>query len=299
MMNHASGAGDRGGIVLGLLAYLAWGFLPLYFRTVHAVPPVELVGWRVMLTLPLCIAVVAWRRQAAELVGTLKDPRAMGALAASALLIGGNWLIYVAAINSGHVLATSMGYYINPLLNVLLGTIVLKERLSRLQWGAVAVAATGVALLLAGAIETLGIAVALALTFASYGLVRKVTPVGAVPGLAIETILLLLPAVGILGWFAQSPQGSSMGKDAAITVPLLASGAITAVPLLLFAAAARKVDLSTLGFLQFVAPTIAFILGVTVFHEALSPIRLASFALIWLAIGLFAWDILSRRGRAR
>jgi chloramphenicol-sensitive protein RarD len=288
---------DRSGLWLAVLAYVLWGFLPLYFRALHTVPPLELVGWRVVFTLPLCLLIIRWRGQVGEVRAAFANRRTLMQLCGSALLIGSNWLIYVLAIQHGHVLAASLGYYINPLINVVLGTALLGERLSRTQWVAVAIAASGTALLVAGALDMLGVAMALAVTFAGYGLVRKLTPVGAVPGLTVETTLLLLPGIAAVTWFAQSPEGSSLGKDATTTTLLVLAGGATAVPLLLFAVAARKLDLSVLGFVQFVSPTIAFVLGLTVFGEPLDTTRLACFMLIWLAIGIYSWDMFRRRAK--
>lgn len=289
----------RRGLASALGAYVIWGLLPLYFKALHNVPPLELVGWRVVFTLPVCLAIVWVRRQFPELRLAIVNRRVLGLMTLSALLIGSNWLIYVIAINSGHVLATSLGYYINPLINVLLGTVFLGERLSRVQWGAVLLAALGIALLLAGAVETLAVALGLAFTFAFYGYVRKQAPVGAVPGLTIETAVLLLPAIIIASLAAQSPSGSSPFAGGWTTPLMIASGIATAVPLLLFAVAARSLPLSTLGFVQFLSPTISFILGLTVFGETLDTTRLASFALIWLAIALYSWDMAKRARTAR
>lgn len=289
----------RRGLASALGAYVIWGLLPLYFKALHNVPPLELVGWRVVFTLPVCLAIVWVRRQFPELRLAIVSRRVLGLMTLSALLIGSNWLIYVIAINSGHVLATSLGYYINPLINVLLGTVFLGERLSRVQWGAVLLAALGIALLLAGAVETLAVALGLACTFAFYGYVRKQAPVGAVPGLTIETAVLLLPAIIIASLAAQSPSGSSLFAGGWTTPLMIASGIATAVPLLLFAVAARSLPLSTLGFVQFLSPTISFILGLTVFGETLDTTRLASFALIWLAIALYSWDMAKRARTAR
>ena len=285
---------------MAVLAYLIWGFLPLYFHALHGVPPLEIVGWRVVFTLPLCLAIIAARGQGPDLRAALATPAVLVRLCASALLVATNWLIYVYAINSGHVLAASLGYYINPLLNVLLGTAFLGERLNRVQWGAVALAGLGIALLVAGALDMLGVALSLAVSFALYGLVRKLTPVGAVPGLTVETMVLFLPALAVVGSFMASPAGSSIARGPACAGLLVGSGVLTGVPLLLFAVAARKLDLSTLGFVQFLSPTIAFVLGLTVFGEPLDMVRLACFVLIWLAIGLFSWDMLRRtRGLPR
>lgn len=281
------------GLPLALAAYTIWGFLPLYIALLRHVPAFELVAWRVIFTLPLCLAIAALRRQLGEIARAFADWRVLRLLVLSALLIGINWTIYVAAINGGHVLASSLGYYINPLVNVLLGTVFLGERLSRMQWAAVALAGAGVAVLALGATDTLGISLALAATFALYGLVRKLAPVGSLPGLTIESALLAPIALATVGWYAAGPGTSAFGGTTALL--LFGAGVLTAVPLLLFAIAARRMDLSTLGFVQFLSPTLVFILGLTVFGEPLRPVQLASFALIWSAIALFSWDLLRRR----
>lgn len=292
--HHRAGSG---GLLFALAAYVIWGFLPIYFKLLHHVPPLELVAWRILFTLPLCLLFIALRRQWPDLRAAVTNPRTLLRLGASALLIASNWLIYVAAIQQGHVLAASLGYYINPLLNVLLGTVLLGERLNRARWIAVAIATAGIALLLWGAVEMLGIALALAVSFALYGLVRKLTPVGAVPGLTVETAVLFLPAAAMAWHFAGQPGGSSLGSGPATAGLLIGSGVLTGVPLLLFAVAARRLDLSTLGFCQFIAPTIAFLLGVAMFHEPLDPVRLACFVLIWIAIALFSHDMWKNRAR--
>ena len=288
----------RSGLPLAIAAYLCWGFLPLYIAQLRHVPAFELVGWRVIFTLPLCLAIIALRRQGPDLKAALANSKVVRLLALGALLLAANWVIYVAAINAGHIYAASLGYYINPLLNVLLGTVFLGEKLSRLQWGAVALAAAGVTILLFGATDTLGISLALAVTFALYGLVRKLTPVGSVPGLTIESAVLLPLAAGVAIWFAAGPAPSSFGHDPRTSLLLVGAGVVTAIPLLLFAVAARRMDYSTLGFVQFIAPTIVFVLGLTVFGEQLRPAQLACFVLIWSAIALFSWDLLKRRGSA-
>ena len=285
----------KNGLPLALVAYTVWGFLPLYIALLRHVPACELVAWRVIFTLPLCLTIAGVRRQLGEILRAFGDWRLLRLLLASALLIAINWVVYIAAVNNGHIYAASLGYYINPLVNVVLGTVFLGERLNRLQWGAVAVAAIGVGVLLAGARDTLGISLALGLSFGLYGLVRKVAPVGSLPGLTIETVLLLPLAVGTAIWFAHGESVSSFGHEARTSLLLAGAGVLTAVPLLCFALAARRMDLSTLGFVQFLAPTIAFILGLTVFHEPLRPVQLASFVLIWASIALFSWDLLRRR----
>lgn len=287
----------RSGLLNALGAYLAWGFVPLYFHLLRAVPALELVGWRIVWTLPLCIAIVAFRGQGPDVRLALRTPATLLRLVLSALLIGANWVLYVWAVNSGHVLAASLGYYINPLLNVLLGTLFLGERLNRVQWTAVGIATAGISLLAWGAIDMLAVAIVLGASFALYGLVRKLTVVGAVPGLTIETTLLYLPALIVVAVFAREPGGSAMARDAATGALLAGVGVITAVPMLMFAVAARRLDLSTLGFIQFLSPTIGFVLGVVVYDEPLGGVRLPCFVLIWLAIGLFSADMLRQRAR--
>lgn len=293
-MNSASPVGPSG-LPAAIAAYLIWGFLPLYLVLVASVPPTEFVAWRVIWTLPLCLVIAALRHQLPEIAQALRQPRVLGYLAASAVLIATNWLVYVWAIQAGEVYAASLGYYINPLVNVVLGTVVLGERLSGRQWLAVAIAAIGIAILLGGALTTLWISLTLALSFGSYGLVRKQVPVGALPGLTVETMLLAVPAAAMIAWFAATPAGTAFGRDVPLSLAIVLGGAVTAIPLWLFAVAARRMDYSTLGFVQFLAPTIVFILGLTVFDRPLMPLQLASFAVIWLAVAVFVWDLWSRR----
>lgn len=294
-MNGPASPARQSGLAAGLSAYFIWGFLPLYLILVREVPAFEFVGWRIIWTLPICLVIVAIRRQGPQLREAFANPRSLATLAASSALIGVNWLVYVWAIQQGHVFAASLGYYINPLINVLLGTFVLGEKLSRRQWLAVAIATAGVALLLGGALTTLWISLTLGLSFGTYGLLRKRVDVGALPGLTIESALLLIPAAGIAWWYAASPAGSSFAQSPELSFAIALGGLLTAIPLLLFAIAARRMDYSTLGFLQFLAPTIVFVLGLTVFDQPLEPVQLACFVLIWIAIAIFVWDILARR----
>jgi chloramphenicol-sensitive protein RarD len=294
-----SAAPPVSGLIPAFAAYIIWGFLPLYLLLVQSVPPFEFVGWRIIWTLPLCLLIVAYRRQFPELLAAFKSPRSMLALAASAVLIGINWFVYIWAIMAGEVYATSIGYYLNPLINVLLGTLFLGERLTRWQWLAVGIAGAAVALLAAGALTSLWISLTLGISFGLYGLVRKQVGVGSLPGLTIESAILLLPAAAIAAWYAMSPAGSSFGYDPALSGLIIFSGVVTAVPLLLFAIAARRMDYSTLGFIQYLAPTIVFILGLTVFHQPLAPVKLASFVLIWVAVAIFVGDLWARKRAAR
>lgn len=282
------------GLAPAIGAYLMWGFLPLYLLLVKAVPAFEFVAWRILWTLPLCLAIVALRRQGAELRAAIADRRTLAWLSLSAALIAGNWLVYVWAIQQGEVYAASLGYYINPLVNVLLGTLLLGERLTRAQWIAVAIAAVGVSLLAEGAVTSLGISLTLALSFGSYGLVRKRLAVGSLPGLTIESGLLLIPSLALAGCYGAT-RGSSFLVSPGLSAAIVLGGVVTAVPLLLFAVAARRMAYSTLGFIQFLAPSIVFILGLTVFRQPLAPMQAASFAFIWVAAAIFVWDLIKRQ----
>lgn len=287
----------RNGLFAAFTCYLIWGLMPLYLRLVKDVPPFEFVGWRIIFTLPLCLALIALLRQGAALRAALAWPM-LRLLAVSALLVGVNWMVYIAAVQEGHVLATSIGYYMNPLVNVLAGTLFLHERLSRAQWLAVGLAALGVSFLAWDARDTLWISLTLAVSFSAYGLIRKLVPVESLAGLTVES-MVLLPIAGWLVWsYAQGPGGSSFGQDAVSSGLIALSGVITAVPLLLFAYGARRMDYSTLGMIQFFSPTIVFFLGLFVFGEPLKQSQLACFVLIWSAIAVFMWDLWSQRRRS-
>ena len=285
---------EKGGLPAALCAYLIWGFLPLYLMLVSEIPPIEFVGWRIIWTVPVCLVIVMFRKQMPAIRAALADRKALLYLTASASLIGLNWFIYVWAIQNERVFATSLGYYINPIINIVIGTVLLKERLSRLQWAAVILATLGVCLLLAGALSTLWISLSLALTFAFYGFLRKRVDVGALPGLTIEAALLM-PVAGALVWYYGATGEASFGNDLTLSLLIMLGGVITAIPLLLFAIAARKMQYSTLGFIQYLTPSILFLLGLLVFQEELQLVQLACFILIWVAVALFVWDLWTRR----
>jgi chloramphenicol-sensitive protein RarD len=280
---------------MALGAHAMWGSMPLYLLLVHDVPAVEFVAWRVLFTVPLCLAIMARRGTLSELREVAADRRALVALLGSASLVGVNWTIYVWAIQTGHVYAASLGYYILPLLMMLLGMLVLGERLTRVQWCAVALAGVGVAALAVGALSTLALSLSMGASFAIYGLLRKVVMAGPLTGLTIESLFLLLPALVIIGWYAVSPGGPAFGRDTVESAAIILGGPMTAVPLILFAAAARQMPYTTMGFLQFLSPTIVFLLGLLVFGEELQPAQLAAFVAIWAAAALFVWDMLRRR----
>ena len=276
----------RGGMLLGLSAYLLWGVLPLYFKAIDRVGPIEIVAHRIVWSLLFLGALAAVWKRWPTIREALRTPRLVVTLALTAVLIAANWLIYIYAVVSDHVLEGSLGYYLNPLVNVLLGVVLLKERLSRFQKLAVGLAAIGVAILAAGAGSALWISLSLAGSFALYGYLRKVAPVDSLEGLSIETILLCPFALIWLCWVQQTGDAGFL-RDRATDVLLILGGAITAIPLLLFTAAARRLPYSTLGFLQYVAPSMQFLLAVLVFGEPLTRAHSICFGLIWMALAIF------------
>src|SRR5258707_5859070 len=250
-----AGSHLRGGFALGLAAYGLWGVLPLYFKAVADVAAGDIVAHRVLWSLPFLALLITIARGWASVRTAFGQPKTIGVLALTALLIGGNWLLYVYAVTSGHILAASFGYYLNPLANVLLGRFVLNERLSRLQWTAVAIAAAGISVLAAGALSQLWISLTLCITFALYGLLRKVVPADAVTGLGIETALLFPLA---LLWLGVRASGGApvMGTTELQTGLLLAAGVGSTTPLMLVNAAPKRLPYSTIGMLPFIAPTL-------------------------------------------
>jgi chloramphenicol-sensitive protein RarD len=288
----------RAGLIAALGAYGLWGLLPIFFKLLHAVTPVEVVAQRVLWSLTLILGLLLARRSLSALFATLRDRRLLLPLTASALFIAVNWLVYVWAVNGGHVVAASLGYFLNPLVNVALGVIVLKERLRRGQAIAIGIAALGVAIMAAAALTTLWISVTLAVSFAFYGLIRKLTPVAPMVGLGAETLILTPLALAYLFWLS-AHGGISLGKDAYLTTLLIASGAVTTVPLILFAMAAQRLPMAMLGLTQYVAPSIQFSCGVFLFGEKLTHGQILSFALIWLGLILFASDSVAAARRSR
>lgn len=284
-------AHPRTGFLLGLGAYALWGVLPLYFKAIAAVPAFDIVAHRVLWSLPFLGILVALSRGWPKVREALARPRTVGILVVTALLIGGNWLLYVYSVTSGHILAASFGYYLNPLANVLLGRFVLKEKLGRLQWTAVAIAAAGISVLAAGALGQLWISLTLCVSFALYGLLRKVVPADAVTGLAIETAILFPLALVWLGgrFLASDPV---MGTGTLQTGLLLLAGIVSTTPLLLFTAAAKRLPYSTLGMLQFLAPTLQFLIAVLIYGEPFTTAHAIAFPAIWAALGLYVIALL-------
>ena len=286
------------GIVYASLAYLSWGLFPLYFRQVAAVPALEVVLHRTLWSLVFVLALLAVRRQWSWMREVLRQPRVLGAFALSALLLAANWLTYVWAVNNSHVVDASLGYFILPLVNVALGYVFLHERPRPGQWLAVTVAAAGVLwlTLLTGRLPW--ISLVLALSFGFYGLLRKVAVLGALEGLTLETVLLAPVTMAVLGVWAWQGQGALVQGDAATLGWLVLAGPVTAIPLLWFAAGARRIPLATMGILQYIAPSLQLALGVWLFHEAFDVSRLAGFVLIWAALLVYTLEGWWARRRA-
>jgi len=274
------------GIVYATLAYAAWGLFPLYFHQLAGIPALEVVVHRTVWSLVFVLGVLLVRRH----WGWMRAlrPRVLGMFALSALLLSGNWLTYVWAVQNQHVVDASLGYFILPLVNVALGYVFLHERPRPGQWLAVAVAAAGVLWLTVQTGRLPWIALVLALSFGFYGLLRKVASLGALEGLALETMLLAPLGWGVLAWWSWQGQGVLVQGPAPAIAWLLLAGPLTAIPLLLFAAGARRIPLATLGILQYISPTLQFALGVWVFHEPFQMARLAGFVLIWAALGVYS-----------
>jgi chloramphenicol-sensitive protein RarD len=278
--------GSGGGFLLGLTAYALWGVLPVYFKALSAVPAVDIVAHRILWSLPFLAILILVTRGWDKVRAVASRPRTLGILFVTALLIGSNWLLYVYAVTSGHILAASFGYYLNPLANVLLGRFVLREKLVRMQWAAVAIAAAGISVLAAGALGQLWLSLALCISFALYGLLRKIVPADALTGLAVETAILFPLAIAWLGWLAlASPP--VLGTTGLETGLLVFSGVISTTPLLLFTAAARRLPYSTLGMLQFLAPTLQFLIAVLVYGEPFTLAHAIAFVAIWTALALY------------
>jgi chloramphenicol-sensitive protein RarD len=275
---------------LGLLAYALWGVLPIYFKLLTGVPPFDIVAHRVLWSLPLLALLILLSNSWPKVLTAVREPRTFGMLVLTAMLIAGNWLLYVYAVTTGHILASSFGYYLNPLANVLLGRFVLKERLSRMQWTAVAIAAAGISVLAAGALSQLWISLTLCGTFAAYGLLRKIVPADAVSGLAIETAILFPIAILWLTW-EHSSGAPVMGTNKFQTGMLFLAGIVSTTPLLLFTAAAKRLPYSTLGMLQFIAPTLQFLIAV-LYGERVTLAHAVAFPAIWIALGLYVTALL-------
>ncbi len=287
----------RAGVASGLAAYGLWGLFPLYFPLLEPAGGLEIVAHRVVWSLLFVALLLTFLRAWPQVRATATDRRSLLVLLGAAVLIAANWLVFVYGVNSGHVVETSLGYFINPLVSVLLGVVFFAERLRRLQWVAVGIAAVAVTVLTVDYGRPPWIALALAVTFGLYGLMKKLVRVAAAPGLFVETALVVVPAVAVLAVLHAQGEGTAGEAGTGHLLLLLSSGVATAVPLLLFAGATRRIPLSTVGLLQYVTPLMQLAIGVFVYEEPMPPARLAGFVIVWVALAVFTADSL-RTARA-
>ncbi|MEP7301651.1 MAG: EamA family transporter RarD [Caldimonas sp.] len=285
----------RSGVWAAVLAFSWWGFFPIYFRLLPGIAPLEVLANRIVWSLLLVLAVLAWQRHWSWLGKAIRHPLTIAGFVVSSLMLSANWVTYIWAVTNGHVVDASLGYFITPLVNVALGYFVLGERPRRAQWTALAIAAAGVLWHTVSAGRLPWIGLVLGLTFGAYGLLRKVAVLGALEGLTFETMILAPAALLGMAWWWGGNATSFPGPDAATNLWLVGLGPATTVPLVLFAFAARRIPMTTLGLVQYLGPSIQFVLGLWLFQEPFTPGRLIGFALIWLALAIYTLDGLRHR----
>ena len=277
---------DRKGILYALGAYVLWGLFPVYWKWLQHVPAVQVIGHRIGWSFAFLMIVILVSRQWMKFRSTLTW-RLLGIYSIAGLLLSINWLIYVWGVNSGNIVETSLGYFINPLLSVLLGLIFLRERLRPAQWIPISLAAIGVIYLTRAYGSMPWIALSLAFTFGFYGLVKKMSPLGSLYGLTLETGLVFLPALAYLIFVEITRQGSFAHTGIGTDLLLVGAGVVTTIPLLMFASAARRIPLTMVGIMQYIAPTIQFLIGVFVYKEVFSSSKLIGFSIVWIALVIF------------
>ncbi len=278
------------GVAAATTSYLIWGLSPIYWKSLAAVPAFEILMHRMIWSFVFLCPLIFFTGHRKAFTSALKSPKVMGILLTTTLLVGFNWFLFIWAINSNHILQTSLGYYITPLVSVLLGMVFLNERLRRLQAAALALAAVAVGLMTVRYGQFPWVSLSLAFSFGFYGLIRKVAPVGALVGLTIETLILSIPAVGYLSYLDMLGEGSFMRAGGGTDLLLAGAALVTALPLLLFTVGARLLHLSTVGFLQYLAPSCTFLLAIIVYNEPLARSQLVAFILIWAALALYSLD---------
>jgi len=287
---------EKLGLLYGLGAYVLWGLFPLYWPLLKPSTSPEIVSHRAVWTMVFCFIILAITKSLKSTLATFKRPKVAAKLFAASVLVSINWLIYIWATNNGHVVEASLGYYINPLIAIAFGIILLKERMRPLQWVSVSVATIGVLVLTIDYGRLPWVAFGVALSWGTYGLIKKQLGLGAVEGLAIETLIAFIPYCAYLV-FLDSTGVGQFGQGVSVTILLISAGAVTAIPLLLFNASTTRLPLTTIGLLQYITPTLTFIIGVWVNHEVMSTARWVGFFIIWIALFALAYDLV-RSGRA-
>ena len=287
------------GFLFALTAYLLWGFLPLYMKTLAHISPVEVIAHRVLWSVPIALAVLWWLGRTQDLKAAFRSPRMLGMGLMTAALISVNWGIYVWAIGSGHALDAALGYYINPLFSIFLGTVLLRERMGRTQLGAVLLAVVAVAILTWEAGRLPVVALALTLTWGCYAFLKKRLPTGPNQGFALEVLILLVPAVGYMLWLGAKGDGHFLTGTPSDDLLLIGCGIVTAGPLMIYANGAKRLTLSTIAIMQYIAPTMIFLTAVFIFYEPFSQVKLLAFSLIWAALVIYSRPLLAGRVRAR
>lgn len=275
------------GILNGLAAYVMWGFFPIYWKLLHGVPALQVIGHRIAWSFLLLILILVFTRQVNDFRAAALAPKTIGIYSIAAVLLSVNWLVYVWGVNAGFIVETSLGYFINPLISVLLGVVFLRERLRLMQWIPIGLAAAGVLYLTLTYGRLPWIALSLAFSFGIYGLVKKLAPLGSLYGLTLETALVFPIALLYLAFVGFTGTGSFLQQGVLTDILLIGTGAVTSIPLLMFASAARQIPLTMIGILQYVAPTLQFLIGVFLYHEPFDQSRLIGFGLVWLALMIF------------
>jgi chloramphenicol-sensitive protein RarD len=282
------------GFAFALAAYIMWGFLPLYMKTLTHIGPAEVIAHRVIWSIPIAGAVLLALRRTSDLMVALRSPKMLGMAAMTAMLITVNWGIYVWSIMSGHALDAALGYYINPLFSVFLGAVLLGERLSRAQKVAIALAAAAVAILTVEAGRLPFAALGLTVTWGFYAYLKKSLPIGPNQGFFLEVLLLLGPACGYVAWLVWSGQSHFLTGPASDTWLLLGCGVVTAVPLMVYANGAKLLRLSTIAMMQYIAPTMIFLTAVFIFGEPFGTARMVAFPMIWTALAIYTWSMVQQ-----
>lgn len=285
------------GVLFALAAYILWGFFPLYFKAIQQVSALQILAHRIAWGFVFALAVVLVLRQWKEFRASVFNRRTFLIYAGASVVLGINWFTYVWAVITNHVVESSLGYFINPIVSVLLGVIFLRERLRTFQWVAIAMVTAGVVYLTITFGQLPWISLVLAVTFGFYGLLKKIAPLGALHGITLETAVLTIPSLAYLFIVNANGTGTFGHSTPLLDFLLVLSGPVTAIPLLLFATGARRIPLTTIGLLQYIAPTLQFLLGVLVFHEPFDQSRLIGFMIIWLALVLFSVENLLARRR--